>query len=174
MFCRGVAQPGSALPWGGSGRRFKSFRPDHFLTPLWRSGFSGSETPSLSWPNLFLSFGRLPLWLIPSGSRLPSLFFLQTEVWEGDLRDSCFFGPFFGPFCGMAPNLPGFPSVTPGPIRVIGVDSSLSKEGHWSWFHSWVPPFPLTPRSSSYRSLVGISLRALSHDRPSSPDSSFQ
>ena len=25
---RGVAQPGSALPWGGSGRWFKSSRPD--------------------------------------------------------------------------------------------------------------------------------------------------
>ena len=25
---RGVAQPGSALAWGASGRRFKSFRPD--------------------------------------------------------------------------------------------------------------------------------------------------
>ena len=28
---RGVAQPGSALAWGASGRRFKSFRPD-FVT----------------------------------------------------------------------------------------------------------------------------------------------
>ena len=27
-FSRGVAQPGSALPWGGSGRWFKSSRPD--------------------------------------------------------------------------------------------------------------------------------------------------
>jgi hypothetical protein len=26
---RGVAQPGSAPPWGGGGRRFKSSRPDH-------------------------------------------------------------------------------------------------------------------------------------------------
>ena len=26
---RGVAQPGSALAWGASGRRFKSCRPDH-------------------------------------------------------------------------------------------------------------------------------------------------
>ncbi len=25
---RGVAQPGSVLAWGASGRRFKSFRPD--------------------------------------------------------------------------------------------------------------------------------------------------
>ena len=25
---RGVAQPGSALPWGGSGRTFKSCHPD--------------------------------------------------------------------------------------------------------------------------------------------------
>jgi len=29
--CRRVAQPGSALPWGGSGRRFKSSRADQFL-----------------------------------------------------------------------------------------------------------------------------------------------
>jgi hypothetical protein len=31
---RGVAQPGSALAWGASGRRFKSARPDQlkFLT----------------------------------------------------------------------------------------------------------------------------------------------
>ena len=27
---RGVAQPGSALVWGASGRRFKSYRPDQF------------------------------------------------------------------------------------------------------------------------------------------------
>ncbi len=26
--CRDVAQPGSALAWGASGRRFKSGRPD--------------------------------------------------------------------------------------------------------------------------------------------------
>ena len=26
---RGVAQPGSVLAWGASGRRFKSGRPDH-------------------------------------------------------------------------------------------------------------------------------------------------
>ena len=29
---RGVAQSGSALAWGASGRRFKSSRPDHFYT----------------------------------------------------------------------------------------------------------------------------------------------
>ena len=28
--CRGVAQPGSALPWGGRGREFESLRPDQF------------------------------------------------------------------------------------------------------------------------------------------------
>ena len=27
--CRGVAQPGSALEWGSSGRPFESGRPDH-------------------------------------------------------------------------------------------------------------------------------------------------
>ena len=27
---RGVAQPGSAPPWGGGGRRFKSSRPDQY------------------------------------------------------------------------------------------------------------------------------------------------
>ena len=32
---RGVAQPGSAPPWGGGGRRFKSSRPDqHLVSPL--------------------------------------------------------------------------------------------------------------------------------------------
>ena len=31
---RGVAQPGSALHWGCSGRRFKSCRPDHFSNHL--------------------------------------------------------------------------------------------------------------------------------------------
>lgn len=31
MQCRGIAQPGSALGWGPSGRRFKSCCPDHFL-----------------------------------------------------------------------------------------------------------------------------------------------
>ena len=30
---RGVAQPGSAPPWGGGGRRFKSSRPDHSSSP---------------------------------------------------------------------------------------------------------------------------------------------
>ena len=29
---RGVAQPGSAPPWGGGGRRFKSSRPDQFAS----------------------------------------------------------------------------------------------------------------------------------------------
>src|SRR5439155_12573983 len=29
---RDVAQPGSAPDWGSGGRRFKSCRPDHFLT----------------------------------------------------------------------------------------------------------------------------------------------
>ena len=28
---RGVAQPGSALEWGSSGRWFESSRPDHFI-----------------------------------------------------------------------------------------------------------------------------------------------
>jgi hypothetical protein len=31
---RGVAQPGSALAWGASGRRFKSSRPDHRINEL--------------------------------------------------------------------------------------------------------------------------------------------
>src|SRR5579864_2071988 len=30
--CRGVAQPGSAPALGAGGRRFKSYRPDHFKT----------------------------------------------------------------------------------------------------------------------------------------------
>ena len=30
---RGVAQPGSAPPWGGGGRRFKSSRPDQSISP---------------------------------------------------------------------------------------------------------------------------------------------
>ena len=30
---RGVAQPGSALAWGASGRRFKSCRPDERVSP---------------------------------------------------------------------------------------------------------------------------------------------
>ena len=29
--CRGVAQPGSVLAWGASGRPFKSARPDQIL-----------------------------------------------------------------------------------------------------------------------------------------------
>ncbi len=28
--CRGVAQPGSVLAWGASGRPFKSARPDQY------------------------------------------------------------------------------------------------------------------------------------------------
>lgn len=35
---RGVAQPGSVLAWGASGRRFKSFRPDHI-----QQGFDDSS-----------------------------------------------------------------------------------------------------------------------------------
>ena len=31
---RGVAQPGSVLAWGASGRPFKSARPDQFRTVL--------------------------------------------------------------------------------------------------------------------------------------------
>ena len=35
IYKRGVAQPGSAPPWGGGGRRFKSSRPDqHFVSLL--------------------------------------------------------------------------------------------------------------------------------------------
>jgi hypothetical protein len=34
---RGVAQPGSAPPWGGGGRRFKSSRPDHRACHPWRN-----------------------------------------------------------------------------------------------------------------------------------------
>ena len=30
---RGVAQPGSVLAWGASGRPFKSARPDQFYRP---------------------------------------------------------------------------------------------------------------------------------------------
>ena len=37
---RGVAQPGSVLVWGTSGRRFKSSRPDQFSMRRFRvSGF---------------------------------------------------------------------------------------------------------------------------------------
>jgi hypothetical protein len=32
--CRGVAQPGSVLAWGASGRPFKSARPDQLITVL--------------------------------------------------------------------------------------------------------------------------------------------
>ncbi len=42
--CRGVAQHGSALLWGGRGRRFKSGRPDHtlLLALVLASGCGGS------------------------------------------------------------------------------------------------------------------------------------
>ena len=41
--CRGVAQPGSALPWGGRGRLFKSSRPDQSsLEQLVASGSSSA------------------------------------------------------------------------------------------------------------------------------------
>ena len=33
--CRDVAQLGSAPPWGGGGRRFKSCRSDHFMFVFW-------------------------------------------------------------------------------------------------------------------------------------------
>ncbi len=39
---RGVAQPGSAPPWGGGGRRFKSSRPDQIpLEPLFTISIKG-------------------------------------------------------------------------------------------------------------------------------------
>ena len=42
---RGVAQSGSALGWGPSGRRFKSCRPDQFSTQTnFRSGISSEAT----------------------------------------------------------------------------------------------------------------------------------
>src|SRR3954462_6640270 len=45
--CRGVAQPGSALAWGASGRWFKSSRPDH-----WRPLIS-PEVPERSGASAF-------------------------------------------------------------------------------------------------------------------------
>ena len=44
--CRGVAQPGSALVWGASGRRFKSSRPDDYL--LWVSSYEPVDRAALS------------------------------------------------------------------------------------------------------------------------------
>ena len=50
---RGVAQPGSAPPWGGGGRRFKSSRPDqsgYLCAPFPVSGFvSPSATHTCGW-----------------------------------------------------------------------------------------------------------------------------
>ena len=46
--CRGVAQPGSALAWGASGRWFKSSRPD-FWRPLIFLEFSGRSGASSFW-----------------------------------------------------------------------------------------------------------------------------
>ena len=43
IYIRGVAQPGSALVWGASGRRFKSGRPDH------HSIISQFKTRKVSW-----------------------------------------------------------------------------------------------------------------------------
>ncbi len=34
FFCRGVAQPGSALAWGARGRVFESRRPDQYIILL--------------------------------------------------------------------------------------------------------------------------------------------
>ena len=44
---RGVAQPGSALAWGASGRWFKSSRPDHLKAPL------SLRNPEAAGPSLF-------------------------------------------------------------------------------------------------------------------------
>ena len=33
VYCRGVAQSGSALVWGARGRKFESSHPDFFLEP---------------------------------------------------------------------------------------------------------------------------------------------
>src|SRR3954471_12344509 len=38
---RGVAQPGSALAWGASGRWFKSSRPDHWRPLIFLEKFRG-------------------------------------------------------------------------------------------------------------------------------------
>lgn len=41
-FCRGVAQLGRALPWGGRGRTFKSCRSDQLNTV--NEGFAETRT----------------------------------------------------------------------------------------------------------------------------------
>ena len=43
---RGVAQPGSAPPWGGGGRRFKSSRPDQYRCSCSLSPVFGFVSPS--------------------------------------------------------------------------------------------------------------------------------
>src|SRR5256885_7906587 len=44
--CRGVAQPGSALAWGASGRWFKSSRPDHWRPLIFFAFARGSGASS--------------------------------------------------------------------------------------------------------------------------------
>ena len=68
--CRGVAQPGSAPALGAGGRRFKSYRPDHFKVV--RSGDMGNRT-----------FRRHRLHFWPEGV-LQGLqgFFLQINIAE--------------------------------------------------------------------------------------------
>src|SRR5215208_2481052 len=47
---RDVAQPGSALPWGGRGRWFKSSRPDFYVITLTPHNFHcASLVPSLNY-----------------------------------------------------------------------------------------------------------------------------
>jgi hypothetical protein len=50
---RGVAQPGSVLAWGASGRRFKSSRPDQKQSkrPIIRLAFCFVEGPAFHWSN---------------------------------------------------------------------------------------------------------------------------
>ena len=47
---RGVAQPGSAPPWGGGGRRFKSSRPDQLASLRFQLHSQGQGRPSLVCP----------------------------------------------------------------------------------------------------------------------------
>ncbi len=73
---RGVAQFGSALDWGSSGRRFKSCRPDHF-------SFSKHPTKPIKIPNRAVEKGfdrPSDFWFELQTHKTLKLLFLATRV----------------------------------------------------------------------------------------------
>jgi hypothetical protein len=69
-WCRGVAQPGSALEWGSSGRPFESGRPDHACPILLAFRSLGYGRSGGRYPNSLCRRRYLPPRFSPEGQRI--------------------------------------------------------------------------------------------------------